>query len=176
MLSEEMEKALNDQVNAEFYASYLYLSASTYFESLNLKGVARWMKMQYVEEIGHAMRIFNHIQERGGRVRLKPIKEVPTEWDTPLDAAKEALNHEIMVTGLINGLVDLAASLKDHATVNFLQWFIAEQVEEEEQTTELVESLKMIGSDSASLFMYDNELGQRPKPILYIESADAKSN
>ncbi|WP_457570628.1 ferritin [Desulfovulcanus sp.] len=161
MLSKTMEKALNDQVNAEFYSSYLYLSMSAYFQGLNLSGFASWMKAQAQEELFHAMKFYNYIHERGGKVVLQAIEAPPTEWDSPLAAFEAALAHEQKVTHLINDLVNLAIEEKDHATNNFLQWFVSEQVEEEDSVGEVVNKIKLIGQASGGLFMLDRDLGQR---------------
>ncbi len=161
MLSEKMEKALNEQVNAELYASYLYFSMSTYFESINLGGFANWMRMQSQEELTHAMRIYNHINDRGGRVLMKEIKAPPTDWDSPLKAFEDAYGHETKVTGMINDLVDLAQSEKDHASNAMLQWFVEEQVEEEMNTDGYVQKLRLAKDHPNALFMLDSELAQR---------------
>lgn len=160
MIDEKMQEALNKQVNAELYSSYLYLSMSAWFELVNLKGMAHWMRLQADEENMHAMKIFDYIIERGGRVVLRAIDEPPAEWDSPLAAFQAADEHEHKVTGMINDLVNLALELKDHATNNMLQWFVAEQVEEEASTDEVVQQLKMIG-DSQGLLMLDKALGER---------------
>lgn len=161
MLKTTIEKALNEQINAEFWSAYLYLSMSAYFQSIGLSGFANWMTMQFQEEISHAMRFFNYVVERGGRVELKPIDKVPKEWKSALHAFEETYKHEQKVTGLIENLVDLAETEKDRATLNMLQWYIDEQVEEESSADEIIQKLKLIGSDGSGLFMYDNELGQR---------------
>jgi len=161
MLSKRMEEALNQQVNAELYSSYLYLSMSAYFESINLKGFANWMKVQAQEELLHAMKIYDFINERGGRVTLTSIDAPPTEWDSPLAAFEGVYEHECKVTGLINDLVNLALEEKDHASHIFLQWFVTEQVEEEASADEIVQRLKLMGDARGGLFMLDRELGQR---------------
>ena len=131
MISEKMESAINGQINAEFYSSYLYLAMSSYFESEGLAGFASWMKMQTQEEIFHGMKMYDFVHERGGRVLLGTIEKPQTEWDSPLAAFEQAYLHEQKVTGLINDLVNLALDERDHATHIFLQWFVSEQVEEE---------------------------------------------
>ncbi len=161
MLTERMEEALNQQVNAEMYSSYLYLSMSAYFESINLKGFANWMKVQAQEELLHAMKIYDFINERGGRVKLTAIDAPPTEWDSPLAAFEAVYEHECKVSGLINDLVNLALEEKDHASHIFLQWFVTEQVEEEASADEIVQKLKLMGDARGGLFMLDRELGQR---------------
>jgi len=161
MLSKKMQDALNRQLNAELYSGYLYASMSAYFESINLRGFANWMRVQAQEEVVHAYKFFNFVNERGGRVVLSPIDGPPTEWDSPLAAFEAAYKHEQKVTGLINELVDLAVSQKDHATNNFLQWFVTEQVEEEASANEVVQKLNLVGEAKSGLFMLDQEMGQR---------------
>lgn len=161
MISEKMEEALNGQVNAELYSAYLYLSMGSYFKSLNLNGFAGWMRVQTQEEVIHAMKIYDFINERGGRVILKAIEGPPTEWDSPLAVFEAVYVHEQKVTGLINDLVDLAIKEKDHATNTFLQWFVNEQVEEESSADEVVQQLKMMENAPGGMFMLDRELGQR---------------
>jgi ferritin len=164
MLNEKVEKALNDQVNAEMYSAYLYLAMSAYFDSIDLPGFAKWMKMQAQEEMIHAMKMYDYVIERGGRMILGAIDAPPTEWDGPLAAFESTLAHEQKVTGLINSLVDIAISESDHATNIFLQWFVSEQVEEEANVTAVVQQLKMLGGQGHGLFMMDRELGSRPAP------------
>ena len=154
MLSERMQEALNKQVNAELYSSYLYLSMAAYFSVKNLTGFASWMTCQVQEEVVHAMKIHKHVLGRGGRAILLPIEGPPIEWESPRAVFEATYAHEQKVTGLINGLVDLAQEEKDHATVNFLQWFVAEQVEEEESASGALEKVKLAG-DGAGLFMLD---------------------
>jgi ferritin len=161
MLSKKIEKALNEQVNAEMYSAYLYLSMESYFQSLNLKGFANWMRAQSQEEMMHAMKIYDFVNERGGKIALKPIEGPPTKWNSPLDVFEAVLAHEQKVTGLINNLVDLAIQEKDHATNSFLQWFVNEQVEEESSADDKVQQLKMIEKAPGGIFMLDRELGRR---------------
>jgi len=161
MVSKTMEKALNEQINAELYSSYLYLSMATWFDDAGLAGCAHWMKQQAQEELFHAMKMFDFLAERGGRVVLEAIDKPPHEWAGPLAVFEHVLEHEQKVTGLINDLVDLAIAEKDHATNIFLQWFVSEQVEEEDTATSLVRRLRLIGDDANGLFMLDTELGQR---------------
>ncbi len=164
MLSERMEKALNDQVNAELYSAYLYLSMSSYFDSIDLQGCALWMKAQTQEEMVHAMKIYDYVLERGGRMVLKAIEAPKSSWDSPLAVFEDAYEHEKYVTSLINNLVNLAIEEKDHATQIFLQWFVSEQVEEEASASAVVQKLKLAG-EGGGLFMVDRELGQRQLPV-----------
>lgn len=161
MISQKMQEALNGQVAAEFYSAYLYLSMSAYLESVDLKGFANWMRVQYQEEVSHAEKIFDHVIERDGRAVIKAWEAPPAEWKSALDVFETAYNHEQKVTGLINGLVDQALAEKDHATYNFLQWFVNEQVEEEASVKTIVQQLKLLGDSRAGLFQIDRELGQR---------------
>jgi ferritin len=161
MLNNDMEKALNTQVNAEMYSAYLYLSMSAYFQSKSLGGFASWMRVQAQEEMVHAMKLYDFINERGGRVTLELIEAPPTEWDSPLATSEAVYEHEQKVTGLINELVELALEKHDHATNIFLQWFVSEQVEEEDSANDVVEKIKLMGDARGGLFMLDRELGQR---------------
>ncbi|MDI3473263.1 MAG: ferritin [Thermotogaceae bacterium] len=161
MLNEKMIEALNKQINEEFYSAYLYLSMSAYFDSINLKGFAHWMMVQYKEEVEHGMKIYRYLQSQGAEVKLFAIKEPPQKWNSPLHAFEETLKHEQHITECINKLVDLAEELKDRATFNFLQWYIDEQVEEEENDREIIEKLKLVGDNTNGLFMIDRILAQR---------------
>jgi len=161
MIEKKIQDALNRQLNAELYSSYLYLSMSAYFESLNLKGFANWMRVQAQEELVHAMKFYSHICERGGRIILTSIEGPEARWNSPLHAFEHVLKHEQKVTGLINGLVSLSISKSDHATSNFLQWFVSEQVEEEASAEKIVQKLKMLGKDQSGLFFLDQELSKR---------------
>ena len=161
MLNNDMEKALNAQVNAEMYSAYLYLSMSAYFQSKSLGGFASWMRVQAQEEMVHAMKLYDFINERGGRVILAPIEAPPTEWNSPLATMEAVYEHEQKVTGLINELLELALEKHDHATNIFLQWFVSEQVEEEDSANDVVEKIKLMGDARGGLFMLDRELGQR---------------
>ena len=161
MISKKMEDALNEQVNAELFSSYLYLSMESWFKSKNLSGFANWMRVQAQEEMTHAMKFYDFIDERGGRITLKAVEGPQTEWDSPLVVFEAVYEHEQKVTGLINNLVDLSIKEKDHATNSFLQWFVSEQVEEEASADAAVQQLKMVESAPGGMFMLDRELGQR---------------
>jgi ferritin len=161
MLSDKMQKALNDQINEELYSAYLYLSMAAWFETLNLKGFANWMMVQNQEEQVHAMKIYDFINERGGKVGLQAVKEPPTEWKSPLDAFEGSYKHEQHITGCINDLVALAMDEKDRATQIFLEWFVTEQVEEESTADQIIQELKLVGKEGQGIFMIDRELGQR---------------
>ncbi len=161
MISQKMQEALNGQINAELYSAYLYLSMAAYFESTNLRGCAHWMRVQCNEELGHALRIFDHVSLRGGRVVLGAIGGPQGKWDSPLAAFRAAYAHEQKITGKINELVTLAAEEGDPAAGNFLQWFVNEQVEEEASANQIVQQLELIGDSANGLFMIDHALGQR---------------
>jgi ferritin len=161
MLKENVLNALNSQLNAELYSAYLYLSMEAYFESIDLSGCANWMRAQSQEELMHAMKLYDYIVQRGERVTLSTIEGPQVEWDSPLVVFEHVYAHEQKVTGLINDLVDLSVSESDHATSNFLQWFVAEQVEEEESSSGVLQRIKLAGDSKSGLFMLDSELGQR---------------
>jgi ferritin len=161
MMTSKMEKALNEQINEELYSTYLYLAMSAWFESQNLPGFASWMKVQAREENTHAMKLFEFIHERRGRVGLKAVKEPGKEWDAPLAAFEAALKHEQHITGRINELVNLAVAEKDHAAAGFLQWFVKEQVEEEASADRIVQMLKMAANAPGALLMLDHQMGER---------------
>jgi ferritin len=161
MLKEKMQEALNKQINEELYSAYLYLSMSAYFDNTGLKGFANWMMVQYKEETDHAMKIYNYLLSQGATIKLLPIQQPPHEWESPLHAFQETLKHEQHITQCINDLVDLAEELKDRATYNFLQWYIDEQVEEEENDREIIDKLELIGDSKNGLFMLDKDLAQR---------------
>ena len=161
MLKKKIQKAINDQINAEMFSAYLYLSMEAYFQSISLKGFASWMRVQVQEEMMHGMKFYDFVNERGGKVTLEAITKPETSWASPLAAFEAILKHEEHVTSLINDLVDLAISEKDHASNNFFQWFVAEQVEEEASANEIVEKLKLVKDNPSGLFMVDAELGKR---------------
>ncbi|MCX7726348.1 MAG: ferritin [Chitinispirillaceae bacterium] len=163
MLSKKMEQVLNEQVNAEFYSSFLYLSMAAYFESKNLKGFAKWLRIQSEEEYGHAMKIFDYILEKGGRALLMEIKSPPNYWEKPVDVFEKVYEHEKKVTSMINNIMALAEDEKDYATRSMINWFVDEQVEEEANSSYIYETLKMIGDSVNGLFALDHQLGKRDK-------------
>ena len=164
MFNPRIQDAFNRQLNAELFSSYLYLSMSACFESQNLKGMAHWMRIQVQEELQHAMKFLDFINDRGGRVLLTAVEGPRTEWSSPLEAFQDTCEHESKVTGLINDLVDLSIKEKDHAANTFLQWFVTEQVEEEASAREIADKLKLAGDNSVALLMIDQELGRRTPP------------
>lgn len=163
-MNQRMQDALNAQVNAELYSAYIYLSMAAHFKAVNLPGFAHWMRIQTMEEVAHAMKIFDFINERGGRAVLQTIEGPPVEFGAPLDVMQAAYDHERHVTSLIHSLYDLAIEEKDHATRIMLEWFVTEQVEEEDNTSSIVDQLQMMGDHPQGLFMLDRELAARPMP------------
>jgi len=161
MISKKLEKAINDQINRELFSEYLYISMQAWFAAQNLDGMANWMDAQGKEERFHAMKFFNYVLERGGKVTLKLIEGPATEFKTPLKAFQAALEHEQFITKSINDLMDLAIKENDHATKSFLEWYIDEQVEEEASVDKIVNQLKMVGDNGHGIMMIDRELGQR---------------
>lgn len=161
MIKKAMEDALNEQINAEFLSAYLYLSMSAYFNSLGLAGYANWMRIQHQEELAHATRFFDYLNERGGKVRLTPIGEVQIDFNGVVDVFERTLVHEQIVTGLINRLMDISMHESDHATKSFLQWFVDEQVEEEANVEQILHNLRLIKGEGQGLLMMDRELQTR---------------
>ena len=173
MISLKLQDAINAQINAELWSAYLYLSMAMYFENEGHEGFANWFKVQFKEEQAHAEIFMNYLNARGGRVTLAPIAEVPSEWDGPLAVFEATLAHEEKVSALINNLYALAEAEHDYASRGKLDWFVAEQVEEEENAKRLIHRLKLIGNDGQALFVLDQELGARtfvtPSPLATAE-------
>ena len=169
MLNQKIQDALNEQINAELFSAYLYLSMAQHFEAEGLPGFANWFKIQFKEEQDHATIFMNYINQRGGRVVLKAIDAVPTSWESPMDAFKATLEHEQKVTSLINGLYALATEENDYATRDRLAWFVTEQVEEEDNCRVLIDKLRLIGDNGMGLYMLNTELAARtytvPSPL-----------
>ncbi len=161
MMKPSLEKAMNEQINAEFHSAFIYLSMAAYFKSLNLDGCAHWMNLQYAEEVEHAMKFIDFLNDRGGRVLLTTLDAPDQEWNSPLAAFEAAYAHEQYITGRINDLVALSIKENDYASHSFLQWFVNEQVEEEATVDGIVQNLKMMEGDKRGLFMIDRELGGR---------------
>ncbi len=161
MLSKELEKLLNEQLNWEFYSAYLYLSMAAYFEANNLKGFAHWLKIQAKEELTHGMKFFNYIIERNGNVKLENISAPKNSWDSYYEAFKEVYEHEQGVTKRIYKILEKAKEEKDYATENFLQWFVSEQVEEEAQSLEIMQKVNTCKNSVGGLFALDHQLGKR---------------
>ena len=169
MISPKIQDAINAQINAELWSAYLYLAMGMHFESEGYAGIANWFRIQFKEEQAHAEIFINYLNSRGGRVVLKPIDAVPESWESPLAAFEATLAHEQKVTALINNLYALAEAEHDYATRGKLDWFVSEQVEEEETATNFIERLKLIGNDGLALYMLDQELASRvynvPAPL-----------
>ena len=161
MISEKMAKAINEQINAELYSAYLYLSMASYFDDKGLSGFAHWMKLQAQEEVEHGMKFYTYLYDRGAKVTLKAIEAPSTNWDSPLAVFKNIYEHECKVTGLIDNLYRIAKEEKDSPTEIFLHWYINEQIEEEASASEIVSKLEMIGDKTQLLLMLDKELAQR---------------
>lgn len=170
MLSKKMEKALNEQINKEMYSAYLYMSMSAHSRNIGLSGFANWFMVQYHEEMEHAMKIYDYVNEQGGKVKLMAIDEPPSAFKGPMDMFQKTLKHEQFITKSINDLMDLAIKEKDHATQIFLQWFVTEQIEEEGNDNEIIDKLKLAGDKGNGLFMIDKELGAR----VYVPPAETK--
>lgn len=161
MISEKMQKAINEQINAELYSEYLYLSMAAYFESENYKGFAHWMRIQADEERGHAFKLYDFVNDRGGRVILKAIEAPPTSFKSVQEVFEKTLSHEREVTSKIHKLNALAIEENDYATTAHLQWFITEQVEEEASAEEILNQIKMVEGKPGTLFYIDRHLGKR---------------
>ena len=164
MLNQTVQDAMNEQIKNELYSAYLYLSMSAYCESINLPGFANWMRMQEQEEKMHAIKFYDFIHERGGRVILQAIDQPQSDFQSPLDVFEKTLEHEKKVTAMINNLYALAVQEKDYASQIFLQWFVTEQVEEEDNASQIIEMLKMVGDSHHGLWMLDKELAGRQAP------------
>ncbi len=161
MLNPKIEKAFNEQINAETYSAYLYLSMAAWLDAQQLGGMAHWMKVQAQEELTHSLRFYSYVNDRGGKVVLKAIAAPETKWDSPLALFQAVLKHENHVTSLINKLVALARKENDYASDNFLQWFVKEQVEEEASAEAVIGKLNLISQTQGGLFMLDKDLGAR---------------
>lgn len=172
MLNKKIEEALNAQINAELWSAYLYLSMSAYCHAQGQNGVGSWFFVQFQEEQDHAKILFNYIVQRNGRVDLRPIEAVPTEWKSLLDVFESTLEHEQKVTALINNLFALTTTENDYATQSMLKWFIDEQVEEEDNARTIIDNLKMINDNGYGLYMLDKELGART----YTQAAPLATN
>lgn len=163
-MNKKMLKEMNDQIQRELDSAYIYLSMAAYFEASNFPGFAQWMKMQFQEEQAHAMKFFDYIHDRGGKVSLQPLTQPPVDFKSPLEVFEITLGHEKKVSGHINDLYALSIEEKDFASRPLLQWFIAEQVEEEASAQEVVDTLKMIKDDYTALLILDREMRQRQPP------------
>jgi len=160
-ITQAMRDAINEQIKAELESAYIYLSMSAHFEAENYPGFARWMRVQSREEVGHAMRLFDYVAERGGRVRLQALEQPTGEYGSPLSVFEQALAHEQKISALIDGLYETARQQRDNPTQVMLQWFITEQVEEENSVGLVVEQMRMAGDSQAALLFLDRQLGAR---------------
>ncbi|MBM3889030.1 MAG: ferritin [Verrucomicrobia bacterium] len=160
MLSKKLQDAINEQIKNEFYSAYLYLSMAAYFEAQSLLGFAKWMRERFQEEQTHAMKFFDFVNDRDGRVELRGIPQPKSEWKSALDVFGEVLKHEQLVSGMIHKLYELALAEKDYPTQTMLQWFIAEQVEEEKNPALIIEQLKLVEGRAGALLMLDHRLGK----------------
>ena len=160
-MKKNIDDIINKQINAELYSAYLYLAMAAYCQEQNLTGFAHWLKVQAKEEVGHGMRFYKHLEDRSAGIKLAAIDEPPAKWSGPLAAFEAAYKHEQKVTGMIYDMVNLATKEGDHATASMLKWFVDEQVEEEAQTLEIVNKLKMAGESKGSLMYIDKALGKR---------------
>ncbi len=160
-LSKKMESAINKQIQAESYSAYLYLAMAAYCDAVNMPGYAHWLREQCEEEIAHAMKFYHYVVERGGRVVWEAIQQPPVEFASPLAVAEEVYTHEQKVTGLIHALYETAVAENDYASQVFLQWYINEQVEEENHARTILEQFKMLGDHPNGLFLLDRQLGER---------------
>lgn len=165
-MDKKLEKAMNEQLSKEFYSAYLYVSMAAYFESENLAGFSHWMKMQAQEELLHAMKFFDFLNERSSKVILEAIDKPPYKFLSIDDVFKANLKHEQGVTGRINNLYATAQKVNDNATAIFLQWFINEQIEEEKNPVDILTKLKYVKDQPAGILILDKELAARPQPVL----------
>ena len=161
MLSDRLQDAINQQINSEMYSAHLYLSMAAYFETLSLTGFAHWMRLQFEEETAHALKLFDYVNDRDGRVTLRSIEQPPVEFESPRSVMRMALEHERLVTNMINNLYELAVAERDYPSHVLLEWFVAEQVEEEKVVRDIVDHMDIIGDDGTGLLIIDQRLGDR---------------
>jgi ferritin len=164
MVPERLAQAMNDQIKNELESYYIYLSMAAYLHSVGLDGMGHYFRCQAHEEMVHAMKFFEHLNDRGARVVLQDLAQLKTEWQSPLEAFEDALKHEEFISGKINDLITIAREVKDYASEPMLAWFADEQVEEEANAGKIVSDMRMIESDKSALLMMDRELGQRTFP------------
>ncbi|HLF73009.1 MAG TPA: ferritin [Anaerolineales bacterium] len=161
MIGQTMQDAINEQINREFFSSYLYLSMAAYFEERNLPGFAHWMRLQADEEREHGMKLYEYLLERGGKVMLRAIDAPTTEWESSLAVFEEVAGHEAKVTASIHELYELALAEKDYPAQVLLHWFISEQVEEENNAAEILSNLKLVEKRGTAVLMLDHRLAKR---------------
>lgn len=160
-IGSKLHDAFNEQIQHEFYSAYLYLSMSSYCETQSLPGFAHWLRLQWQEEIAHALKFVDHLNDRGAAVKLMPLDQPAAEFGTMLELFEAVLKHEQLITGRINDLYGMATEAKDYASSTFLQWFVTEQVEEEKSAQDIIDVLKKIGNDRPALVLLDREMGGR---------------
>ncbi|HSR31652.1 MAG TPA: ferritin [Anaerolineae bacterium] len=160
-LSRKMQDALNEQIKEEMASAYIYLSMAAYCESINLPGFAHWMQNQSQEELSHAMKLYEYIHDRGGRVVFQALEQPPAEFDGPIGVFEKTLAHEQYITGRIHNLYAMAAGENDYASLGILQWFVNEQVEEEKTAGDILNLLKMVGDKGQGLIILDRQLASR---------------
>lgn len=161
MLKKPMESAINEQINKEMYSAYLYMAMSAYADENGLKGIAHWFMVQFHEEMVHAMKLYEYVQDQGNTLSLDAIEKPSGTFTTALSLFEAALAHEQYITKSINDLMELALNEKDHASKTFLEWYVTEQVEEEKNVNDIIQTLRMIGDNTAALYLYDKELSAR---------------
>jgi ferritin len=164
MIGKKLNEAINDQIKNELESYYIYLSMAAYFHSRNLDGMGHYMRVQAHEEMLHAMKFFNHLIDRGGKILLKDLKQIKTSWESPLEAFKDAHKHEKFISGKINDLTTICREEKEYASEPLLAWFSNEQIEEEANASRIAEQLEMVANDKSALLMIDRELGARVYP------------
>lgn len=164
MISERLNTAMNDQIKNELESYYIYLSMAAYFHTMSLDGMGHWMRCQAHEEMIHAMKFFEHLIDRDGKVVLQDLKQLKTEWSSPLEAFQDAVEHEKFISGKINDLTTIAREEKEYPSEPLLAWFSDEQIEEEASTGKIADELAMVGEDKSALLMLDRELGARAYP------------
>ncbi|MGM0441791.1 MAG: ferritin [Elusimicrobiota bacterium] len=160
-ISKKLEKAINRQINRELWSAYLYMSMASYLDSVGLEGFARWMKAQTKEEMTHAEKLYNHLTERDGRAVMDDLEAPPSGWESVMDVFEYTYKHEQKVTSLINDLMELAIEERDHAAQNMLNWFVEEQVEEEDSVKKIIDKLNLVDQTTGGIYMLDKEMGQR---------------
>jgi ferritin len=165
MIPQPVMDIINEQIRNELESAYLYLSAAAWFEKQNLNGMSHWMRVQVHEETIHAMKFFDHLSDRGGTVKLLDLKQIKTDWASPLEVFKDALAHEEFISNCIYNIMKVSRENNDFASEPLLHWFVNEQIEEESNVQKIVEELKRIGKDENGLFLLDRELGTRVWPV-----------
>ena len=161
VLSQKLQAAINEQINGEFYSAHLYLSMAAHCDTLSLGGFSHWLKLQYSEELSHALKLYDFITDRGGRVALQAIKQPPVEFESVTAVMQMALEHERKVTAMIDSLYELALAERDYSAHVLLEWFVDEQVEEEKSISEILDLLGMVGDDGTGLLILDSRLAAR---------------